>query len=353
MKLDIRAFAVGSLRALSDPPVTKASQLTNGRTEKASDKGKQPTSQKNAQTASKTTPSTKSPVKTAPRVETEYSVPREKNHGAAESAEPSFVTPRRQKPTASPKKVPIAAPIAAPVAAPTMEEKQPPRNDSDSDDEMPSLAMLPTGPLRIAGMGGVVVVGTTPTHSSPMNQQHHQPPPQQPQQQQLSKGRLHNTPKAIGSVVFSPSMSAEGLQGTSAFPARPTAHTQAVKHKTHTSRVEKPLVLDDDDVSDEGQSDPDGATAPTAAVSLKIQGNQAHKALKITIPQQSSSVTQSRLAPSKTPVAQAPSVQLVDDPVVVEAQLAGVRSIKVNEAASKQSAQKLLEQLKAKRESRA
>ena len=229
-----------------------------------------------------------------------------------------------------------------------MEQKLPARNDSDSDDEMPSLAMLPTGPLRIAGMGGVVVVGTTPTHRSPLNQQQ-----QQQQQQQLSKGHLHNTPKA-SAVAFSPSLSAEGLQGTSAFPARATTHTQAVKQKGNPPRVEKPLVLDDDDVSDDEQFGLEGASAPTAAVSLKIQGNQAHKALKITIPQQASSVTQSRLAPSKTPVAvaQAPPMQLVDDPVVVEAQLAGVRSIKVNEAASKQSAQKLLEQLKAKRESR-
>lgn len=353
--MDVRAFAVGSLRALSDPPVTKTSQLTNVHTEKSSSKSKQP-SQKNGQIAPKNAISAKSPVKTAPLARpapssTEMKDPAQKEQDSSPtvSAEPSFVAPRRQRPTVSPKKIPIAAPVPAP----TVEQKLPARNDSDSDDEMPSLAMLPTGPLRIAGMGGVVVVGTTPTHRSPLNQQQQQPQQQQPQQQ-LSKGHLHNTPKA-SAVAFSPSLSAEGLQGTSAFPARATTHTQAVKQKANPPRVEKPLVLDDDDVSDEEQFGTEGASAPTAAVSLKIQGNQAHKALKITIPQQSSSITQSRLAPTKTPVAvaQAPPMQLVDDPVVVEAQLAGVRSIKVNEVASKQSAQKLLEQLKAKRESRA
>ena len=350
--MDIRAFAVGSLRALSDPPVTKTSQLTNVHTEKSSSKSKQP-SQKNGQIAPKNHIPVKSPIKAAPLARpapssTEMKDPAQKENDSTPtvSAEPSFVAPRRQRPTVSPKKVPIAAPVPAP----TVEQKVPARHDSDSDDEMPSLAMLPTGPLRIAGMGGVVVVGTTPTHRSPLHQQ----PPQQQQQQQLSKGHLHNTPKA-SAVAFSPSLSAEGLQGTSAFPARATTHTQAVKQKGNPPRVEKPLVLDDDDVSDEEQFGSEGASAPTAAVSLKIQGNQAHKALKITIPQQSSSITQSRLAPTKTPVAvaQAPPMQLVDDPVVVEAQLAGVRSIKVNEVASKQSAQKLLEQLKAKRESRA
>ena len=124
---------------------------------------------------------------------------------------------------------------------------------------------------------------------------------------------------------------------------------RATKHTTSTARVEKPLVLDD-----EGSDDGNDYAAP---VNLKVQGSQAGKALKITIPQQAT-VASSRVTPTLAAAAMpvlkhAPSpLHQLSDPVVLEAQLAGVRSIKVNETVSKQSAQKMMEQLKAKRESR-
>jgi len=348
-QLDIREFAVGSLRALSDPPVTKATQIIHIHTDRAPLKQKG-LKDKNA-ALSKSPKKAPAPVRLVHR-NSEKSMSRniseqslselasvdEATTETAASMEAPFVAPRRQKPK----------PVQQPPQEMPVEIPKHQYNSDDSDDDMPSLAMIrapsnapPEGPLRIAGMGGVVVFGTGAAEQG-QGHGHADLHNQVKQSAAQPKGRLHSTLKAT-TESFQPSLSPEGLVGASAFPVRGT------KHAISAARVEKPLVLDDD-CSDDGNGD------QAAPVNLKIQGSQAGKALKITIPQQAA-VASSRVAPvaaAMPALKQAPSpLHQLADPVVLEAQLAGVRSIKVNEAVSKQSAQKMMEQLRAKRESRA
>lgn len=266
----------------------------------------------------------------------------------------------------------------------------------DSGDEMPSLGQFHTPQplsLKIAGMGGVVVLDTekpleaAPKASVPLKGRAlGGTKEQQPHQQ-------HQSQQSTAPLQSSLSLSAEGLSGTGAhLLSRKSAASSGITNKPAAAPKYSSiaLALDDEDDEDDiaylqAQQQASKPAATTEAVTkaavptvstgaTKGNAKQVHVALP-QIPymppsqpqsaegalkpahQQQQSGIKSEAALSVSPagaaaVAASATGHRVLDAFATEVQLAEVRNMKPNEDLSKQSSQRLMEQLKAKRNGR-
>lgn len=377
VQLDINSYSLNELRALSDPPTVPGAALHNLHAER-----------RHLQDALQNEKDKGSSAMNSPAARS--SKKQSTNKFGHSTSDNKLLQLKRVDTNKSEKPAPSPTPAQAPVEKPVRrhEKVQKPvlsvhvndetqyhldEESDDSGDEMPSLAQFRTpqpigsaalsGALRIAGMGGAVVLDP----ERPVDKSLEIPKP-------TPKGRVQSVHAVKQpSAPFQASLSTEGLCGTGTTLQARKGNIGTVGNAGNGS-VSKPvapraasIVLDDEDEDEMLNFHAQQHATLQQEPASFVQGAGKAKQLHVALPQipymassqpQSADMSQYDTAPaplSNRAHPQGPtsgsSMRLMNA-FAAEAQLAEVRNMKPNEVMSKQSSQRMMEQLKAKRDSR-
>jgi hypothetical protein len=352
-QLDINSFAQFQLRALSDPPAIPTQQLSTIRTELKKEKSSRfgnpgGRSFKREQSTKVLTSSfeERPPLASAASVKVLETIP------DASSAP----KPQKQPPQLA------SATRAAPAPAPGVQKKSQHRYGSisksleleddaslmdDSFEEAPLAAAVevsksvalpvakigvpPVGSIRVASMGDVCVAKV----------EREVVPPKQPVKGRTAHPGVVNAEPVLPSLLMPDGLPGKGVaMQTRKVPASIADHKDLSKHVAPLARL--PM---NDDIAGSGASPP-----RRPAQKLQVVMPQVPSPPKVRLQLGEDSGDEQECDDLLQDGSEEEHYEL--DPTVVEDHMKGVRSVKLNESMSKESAQRLLEQLRLKKESR-